>query len=87
MSNTVIANGNNTRDLKTFIENNQSKIYANTPTVSSISINDDWATETEWDELFRELSTKEKYGLLNFQLKKIQVKYSIDLLCYLTKTN
>lgn len=60
MSNIVIANGNNMRDLKTFIENNQSKIYANTPTVSSISINDDWATETEWDDLFRELSTKEK---------------------------
>jgi hypothetical protein len=60
MSNVVVANENNTIDLKAFIENNQSKIYANTPTVSSISINDDWATETEWDELFRELSTKEK---------------------------
>lgn len=60
MSNAVVVNENNVKDFETFIENNRSKIYANTPRVSSISINDDWAAETEWDDLFRELSTKEK---------------------------
>ncbi len=37
-------------NFKEFINDNKDKIYANTPQVSSISSDDDWADETEWDD-------------------------------------
>lgn len=43
-----------------FIKMNHDEIYATTPKVHSISKDDEWADETEWDELFQLLSAKEK---------------------------
>lgn len=59
MSNVVSIKKGRKKDFKTFITDNKDKIYANTPKVSSISLKDDWADETEWDDLFHELSAKE----------------------------
>lgn len=47
------------KSFKSFVTDNKDKIYANTPVVNSISKDDDWVNETEWDDLFRELSVKE----------------------------
>lgn len=47
------------KNFKSFVTDNKDKIYANTPVVNSISKDDDWVNETEWDDLFRELSVKE----------------------------
>lgn len=44
---------------ETFMRKNRSQIYANTPKGNSISQDDEWLKETEWDELFQELSAKE----------------------------
>ena len=59
MSNIVSINEKRKKDFKTFINENREKIYAITPQVCSISQDDEWATETEWDDLFQELSVKE----------------------------
>ena len=58
MSNVIPINKEK-NDFKTFMANNRNKIYANTPIVNSVKKNDEWVNETEWDNLFRELSAKE----------------------------
>lgn len=47
-------------DFTSFIKENKALIYAMTPKVNSISRDDEWADENEWDELFEELTKKEK---------------------------
>lgn len=59
MNNVVSLDENRKKDFKKFISDNKTKIYANTPKVDSISLDDEWVSETEWDELFHELSTRE----------------------------
>lgn len=59
MSNVVSIDENRTKNFETFINENREKIYANTPQVCTISQDDEWVAETEWDELFKELSAKE----------------------------
>lgn len=59
MNNIVSINDAKKNNFKKFISNNKDKIYANTPKINTISKEDDWVNETEWDDLFRELSVKE----------------------------
>lgn len=59
MNNVVSINDVKKNNFKKFISNNKDKIYANTPKINTISKEDDWVNETEWDDLFRELSAKE----------------------------
>lgn len=59
MSNIISFEERRKKDFKQFVADNKDKIYANTPRVNSISATDDWADETEWDDLFQELSVKE----------------------------
>lgn len=59
MNNIIDVNERRKSKFTTFVKENKSKIYANTPKVDAISIKDEWANETEWDELFHELSAKE----------------------------
>lgn len=59
MSNIVSFDDKKKKDFKQFIADNKDKIYANTPNVCLISKNDEWNDETEWDDLFHELSAKE----------------------------
>ena len=63
MSNVISFEEYKNRDFKAFINENKNSIYATTPQVNSISADDEWADEAEWDDLFEELSLKEKYGL------------------------
>lgn len=48
------------RNFSNFIKLNHDKIYATTPRTASVSKDDEWMNETEWDDLFELLSTKEK---------------------------
>lgn len=59
MNNVVSIDEKRKKDFKKFISDNKTKIYANAPKVNSISSDDEWVNETEWDELFHELSAKE----------------------------
>lgn len=59
MSNIVYFNDAKKKDFKSFMSENKEKIYANTPVITSISDDDEWVDETEWDCLFHELSAKE----------------------------
>lgn len=59
MNNVVSISEKRKKDFKKFISDNKDKIYANTPKVNSLSYDDEWVDETEWDELFHELSAKE----------------------------
>lgn len=45
---------------KSFLQLNQTKIDMITPKNPMISKDDEWINETEWDDLFKELSTKER---------------------------
>lgn len=38
-----------------FIQKNKEKIYASTPKVETISKDDEWVKETEWDKIYKEL--------------------------------
>lgn len=42
-------------DFSEFIKKNREKIIKNTPYNPSISKNDEWREETEWDERYKEL--------------------------------
>ena len=59
MSNIVCIKDAKKRDFKKFITDNKDKIYANTPVINSLSLDDEWIDETEWDDLFLQLSAKE----------------------------
>ena len=59
MNNVIYLEDAKKKNLKKFIADNKDRIYANTPAISAISENDEWANETEWDDLFLELSAKE----------------------------
>jgi len=59
MSNIVCIKDAKKRDFKKFITDNKDKIYANTPAINSLSLDDEWIDETEWDDLFLQLSAKE----------------------------
>ena len=59
MNNIVSINDAKKNNFKKFISNNKDKIYANTPKINTSSKEDDWVNETEWDDLFLELSAKE----------------------------
>ena len=59
MNNVVSISEKRKKDFKKFISDNKDKIYANTPKVNSLSYDDEWVDETEWNELFHELSAKE----------------------------
>lgn len=47
------------KDFNSFLERNREEIYAMTPKGNVISSDDEWNNETEWDDLFQELKTKE----------------------------
>lgn len=55
MVNKVIDN-----NFKEFIVNHKDYILSTTPKSPSISSDDEWINETEWDGLFAELTQKEK---------------------------
>lgn len=59
MSNIISLEEKRRNHFDTFVKSNKSSIYANTPKVDTISIDDEWADETEWDVLFHNLSAKE----------------------------
>ena len=59
MSKIVSISERKKQNFKQFLSDNKDKIRATTPRVESISVDDEWASETEWDELFYELTAKE----------------------------